>query len=357
MERLGAALVGFGMAGRVFHAPLIRAVPGLELRAIVQRRGDEARERYPEVTIARELESVLNDRRIGLIVVATPTVSHFEIARRALLADKHVVVDKPVTVTSSEADELIEIARERKRILTVFHNRRWDGDFLTVRGLLAALTLGRMVEYESRFNRFRNEPRDGAWRESADPGSGVLYDLGSHLIDQALVLFGLPDSVTADVRTERDFGEADDAFDIRMHYGASRVTLAANMLRRERSPRFLLRGTEATFIKYGLDTQEAALSARQTPRTEGWGLDPEESWGTLLGDTGEQQIETRAGNYPAFYENVLDAIHGETKLDVRPEDARNAIWIIEMALESSRNATSVRMSPRYRSPSSDRSIP
>lgn len=340
MKRLtspvGVGLVGFGKAGRIFHAPLIDSVDGIELRAIVQRRGDDARERYPNASILRDLDALLGDDAIDVVVVATPNPLHFEQAHRALLAGKHVVVDKPFTVDSEEAGRLIEIAGEHDRLLTVFQNRRLEGDFLTLRRLLDEGTLGRIIAYEARFERFRDEPRPDAWRERDDPGSGILYDLGAHLIDQALVLFGMPQTITADVRTERDFGGSDDAFDVWMHYPRMKVTLSAGMLVRHPGPRYLARGTRGEFVKYGLDPQEAELAAGRTPRDRDWGRDPAGQWGRLLTSEGERTIETLPGRYQAFYENLRDVLTRSAEPMVAAEDARATIRLIERAIESSR---------------------
>lgn len=307
-------LLGYGKAGKGFHEPLIRSVEGLNLRTIARR---------------DEIARVIDDPAIQLVVVATPNTSHFDLAQRAMLAGKHVVVDKPFTITSAEARRLIAISREETRVLTVFHNRRWEGDFLTIRKLIEQEAFGRLFSYEAHFDRFRNEPRPGAWRESTDPGSGILYDLGSHLIDQALLLFGEPERIVGDIRIERDFARADDAFDIWMHYPRLKVTLIAGMLVRERTPRYVLRGSTATFVKYGLDPQEADLAAGKSPHDPNWGREPREQWGTLISDAGEQVIETLPGNYAAFYENVRDAILGRAPLEVRAEDAARTIEIIE----------------------------
>jgi scyllo-inositol 2-dehydrogenase (NADP+) len=323
MKPIEVGLIGYGKAGRVFHEPLIQSVAGLDLRRIVKSRSEDP-------------EAMFGDTQIDLVVVATPNSSHFDLASRALHAGKHVVVDKPFTVTSDQARRLIDLARERKRLLTVFQNRRWEGDFLTIRKLLERNALGRLVSYEARFDRLRTEPRPEAWRESDAPGSGILYDLGSHLIDQALLLFGRPQRVTADVRNERGFGPADDAFDIWMHYRSLKVTLLAGMLVRERTPRYTLRGTEATFVKYGLDPQEADLAAGRSPRDPDWGREPRENWGTLITDRGEERIETLPGNYAAFYENVRDAITRGAPLAVDPETARTTTEIIEGASGRSR---------------------
>ena len=320
---LGIALIGFGKAGKVFHAPLIRSTDGLDLRAIVQHRSDP-------------IDPILDRPDIDVVVIATPNDSHFDLARRALLAGKHVVVDKPFTVTAAEARHLIELARERKRVLTVFQNRRWEGDFRTIRALIDAGVFGRIVMFEARFDRFRNEPKPNAWRETAARGSGILYDLGSHLIDQTTLLFGRPERVTGDVRRERDFGESDDAFDIWLDYPRLKAILRAGMLVREPAPRFVVRGTAATFVKSGLDPQEGALMAGHTPRDEGWGREPREQWGTLYTDRGAERIETLPGAYHDFYANLRDAIEGRAPLAVRPEDAAMTIEMIEEVLRAQR---------------------
>lgn len=313
MLRIG--LIGFGKAGRVFHAPLIQSVDGLALTRIAEHRSDAS--------------AVIDDAAIDAVVIATPNDSHYDLGRRALEAGKHVVIDKPFTVTAGEGRELIELARERSRVLTVFQNRRWEGDFLTIRRLIAEKRLGRIAMFEANFNRFRNEPRPDAWREAARPGSGILYDLGSHLIDQAVVLFGKPQNVTADVRRERGFGDSDDAFDLWLEYPHVRVVLRASMLVRERTPRFTVRGTDATFVTYAMDPQEAALMSGATPRDPDWGKQRSEDWGTLLSDAGEEKVETLPGSYQSFYENVRDAIERDVPLAVSPEEALTTIEIIE----------------------------
>jgi predicted dehydrogenase len=341
-------LVGYGMASKVFHAPIIEAVPSLSLKKIVERRGEESRGRHAGAETVREFDEVLRDD-IELVVVATPNDSHFGLASRALLAGKHVVVEKPFTNTSAEARELTELARSQHRLVSAHHNRRWDGDFLTVRKILEGGLLGRLVEYESYYDRYRNEPRPGAWRERQGPGSGVLYDLGPHLIDQALVLFGLPNELTADVRTQRDFAKADDSFDVRLHYDRLSVTLKATMLAREPGPRFTLHGTEGSFVKHGLDPQEDALKLGGTPASEGWGREPEEHWGIINTQAGgvhvRERVETIAGDYAAYYRNVADAIRGRAELIVRPEEAANTIRVIELALESSASKRTLPFSP------------
>ena len=338
-NEIGVGLVGYGMASRVFHAPVIESVPPLRLKKIVERRGDDSRGRHAGAETVREFDEVIRDEEIELVVVATPNESHFELASRALVAGKHVVVEKPFTNTSAEARELTALARAQDRLVSAHHNRRWDGDFLTVRKILEGGWLGRLVEYESHFDRYRNEPRRGAWREADGPGGGVLYDLGSHLIDQTLVLFGAPLEVTADVRTEREFAKAVDSFDVSLGYERLRVRLKASMLAREPGPRFRLRGAEGSYVKHGLDPQEEALKLGLKPTAPNWGEEAEESWGVINTQAGgvhlRGRVDTLAGDYAAYYRNVADAIRGRAELAVKPEEATNTIRVIELALESS----------------------
>ncbi len=338
-DAIGVGLIGYGMAARVFHAPVIETIPRLELRKVVERRGDESRRRYPHVEVVRDADELLRDDEINLVVVTTPNASHFELACRSLLAGKHVVVEKPFTNTADEALELIGLARRQGRLLTVHHNRRWDGDFLTVREILKAGLLGRLVEYESHYDRFRNHPREGAWREEEGPGSGILYYLGSHLIDQALVLFGQPRAVTADVRRQREFAKADDNFELILDYDDLKVTLGAGMLVREPRARFRLHGTEGSFVKHGMDPQEEALKRGLTPSAPNWGEEPPERWGALDAHVGglrvRGRVETLAGGYQSFYQNVADAVEGRAELAVKAEEALATIRVIEAALRSS----------------------
>ena len=339
MGELQVGLIGYGMAGQIFHAPVIAAIPPLRLTKIVERRGQTSRERYPWVEVVREAATLFEDQEIELVVVATPNSSHFELARQALMAGKHVVVDKPFTLTSEQAQELIDLARQRNKVVSAFQNRRWDGDFQTVRQIVQQGCLGRLVEYESHFDRFRNTfSPERAWREEAGPGSGVLFDLGSHLIDQAQVLFGLPQMLTADIRSQREAGKADDQFELILHYDELKVTLKAGLLVRQPGPRFALHGTEGSFVKYGVDPQEEALKRGRSPREPAWGTEPETRWGVLDTQIGglhfQGTIETAQGCYQAYYENIHQAIRGEAELIVRPEEARNTIRLIELAVQS-----------------------
>jgi scyllo-inositol 2-dehydrogenase (NADP+) len=331
---INVGLVGYGMSSRVFHAPLISTNPLLRLTHIVERHGDEAANAYPQAKIVRDLDILLADPGLELVVVATPNSTHFEIAARALKAGKNVVVDKPFTVTTKEADELIELSRKAGRVLSVFQNRRWDGDFLTVRRILQKRLLGRVAEFESRFDRFRPARNPKAWREQPLPGSGLLYDLGSHLLDQAMVLFGRPSSIYAELRRQREDAVADDRIEVHLEYPHLRVMVKAGMLVCEPSPRFVLYGTQGSYVKYGLDPQEAALKSGALPNQADWGVEKADAWGVHTHCNPAPQREkypTLPGSYPSYYTNVARALRGEEELAVKPEQARDVIRLIELA--------------------------
>ena len=336
---LKVGVIGFGLAGRVFHAQVIRATDGLELACILERHGSAAQEKYPDVRVARTLEELLEDREIRLCVIATPNRTHFDLAQRCMLAGRDVVVDKPLAVSSQEAAELIRIAEANGRILSVFQNRRWDGDFLTVKKLLASARLGRVVEYESNWDRFRPLPRKGIWRESAEPGSGVLLDLGSHLIDQAMALFGAPRAIAADVRIERDGAQADDAFDVRMHYAGFDVTLRTSLLACAPRPRFRIFGTQGSFVSERLDSQEARLRRGETPDRPEWGIEPESEWGNLYTPSGDsikaEKVKMEMGDFRGYYANIRDAILKGAQLEVPARDGLRTLRVTELARSSS----------------------
>ena len=340
-------LIGFGLAGQAFHAPVIRGVAGMELACILERRGSEAKERYPDVRVARSLIELLADETIQLCVIATPNDSHFELARACLLAGRDVVVDKPLTPTLTEAQELVRLAAERGRLLTVYQDRRWDGDFQTVRKIVKSGVLGTIVEYEARFDRFRLEPKANAWREKGDfPGAGVLFDLGPHLIDQALVLFGEPQSIWASAFCQRATSQVDDSFDVCMEYTGLRAMLRARIIVPTPGPHLLIHGTKGSFVKYGMDPQEARLRGQNAPDGidwgPDWGEDPEALWGTLsLVGQASVKVKTERGDYRGFYANVWDAIEKEAQLDVTPEQALRVMRALLLAHKSSREGRRV----------------
>ena len=339
-------LIGFGLAGRAFHAPVIRAVPGLHLAAILQRSGNEAAEKYPDVRIARSLEELLAIKEIRLIVIATPNDTHCPLARQCLAAGRDVIVDKPFATTLEEASLLVQFARSAGRLLTVYQNRRYDGDFQAIRQLVAAGTLGRIVRFETSYDRYRPQLKPGAWRETQRPGSGILFDIAPHLIDHALVLFGLPEAVTADVRVERENAVSDDAFDATLHYPNSmRAVLRSSILAAAPRPRFVLLGTLGSFVKQSFDPQEMNLRSGNIPRDSAWGAEHEEDWGVLTvpsGDSFEQRrIPPASCDYRDYYINVRDTMLGRATISVTPEWALDAMRLLELARESSQTRRTI----------------
>ena len=330
---LNVGLVGFGFASKVFHAPVIRVVEGLRLATIVQRSGAPD-PRYPDVAFVRSVDELL-DRAIDLVVIATPNTSHHPIAKQCLLAGRHVVIDKPFTTTAAEAEELVQLAKRKQRVVSAYQNRRYVGDFVTLQNLLSDGVLGRVAMFESHFDRFRPELRPTAWREQPHPGSGIWFDLGSHLLDQALVLFGNPRAVAADIRIERAGAAVDDAFDVTLHYPHMRALLRASMLAAAPGPTFAAHGTKGSFIKYGLDPQEAALKSGRTPDEPNWDAEPAERYGQLTTPEETRTVATIPSSFTHYYENVRDAILGRAQLAVTPDQALDVMRGLELAVASS----------------------
>jgi predicted dehydrogenase len=340
IPKIQTAIASFGMSGQVFHGPSLAAHPGFEVRTILERTKQLSRRMFPVAHIARDYREILNDPAIELIVVNTPDRLHYTMALDALNAGKHVVVEKPFTLKSSEASHLIEAAVTNRRLLTVYQNRRWDGDFMTVRKVVASGMLGRLVEFESHFDRYRNFISQGTWKEEGDEYAGVLYNLGSHMVDQALVLFGLPESVTAHLAVVRDGGLVADYYDIRLQYNHFAALLKCSYLVKEPGPRYILHGTNGSFYKWGTDPQEELLKNGEKPGTPGWGSEPENLWGKINADQNglslQGKVETEPGNYLAFYENLYSAIRLGEKPAIQAEDALQVIKILELCLESNR---------------------
>ncbi len=332
---LKVALIGYGFAGKTFHAPLLARVPGLQLTHIVSSNGAKVQKDW-DVTVLPKPEDAFGLPEIDLIVIATPNPTHFDLARKALDEEKHVVVDKPFTNTVAEAAQLVALAASRRRLLSVFQNRRWDADFLTVRKLLADNVLGDVVHFESHYDRYRPEPRQ-RWREQPVPGGGLWFDLGPHLIDQAMQLFGLPDGIYADLEVQRPLGQTTDYFHVVLRYGRSRVILHGASLVAAETPRFTVHGALGSYAKFGMDTQEESLKRGEIPGSAGWGQDPR--MGTLVTKRGDgfetREVPNIPGNYLAYYEAIRDAITAGGPNPVTPQDAFSVITVIEAAVKSS----------------------
>ena len=348
-KKINVALIGFGLSGRVFQAPIISSIPEFNLCKICTTNPESIRTikaLYPKASIAADVGEVMKDESIQLVIVASPNTSHFATAREAIISEKHVVVEKPFTVTSKEADNLIALSKKYGRILSAYHNRRWDSDFKTVKRVIESNLLGNLSECEMHYDRFRTCIKENAWREECTPGSGVLYDLGSHLVDQAMVLFGLPDSIFADIRIQRPEGKVDDSFEIVMSFKGLKVTLKAGMLVRGELPKYMLFGDLGSYIKYGADVQEGDLVAGFTPNTrKAWGKEPEELYGTITttvnGINIVGKVESEIGDYREYYTNMQKAIMLKEAAAVSPLEARNVIRLLELANESSKSRCTI----------------
>jgi predicted dehydrogenase len=333
-ETLSVALLGYGYAGRTFHAPLIASVPGLRLTVVGSGNPAKVHVDLPEADVGT-VEEVLARPGVDVVVIATPNDTHVDLARRALEAGKHVVVDKPFTLTLAEARELALLAGREERQLSVFHNRRWDADFLTVQRLIAGGELGEIVHFEAHFDRYRPEVRQ-RWRETAVPGGGLWYDLGPHLVDQALQLFGPPSAVYGDLTRQREGAQAIDYAHVLLHYPRLRVILHASMLVPGETPRFTLHGTLGSYVKYGLDSQEDALKRGQAPGGPGWGSDARDGVFTTWrnGAPHSRAVPTEVGDYRAYYAELRDAVLGRGPNPVPVEEAVAVMAVLELASAS-----------------------
>lgn len=356
-DEISVCVVGFGLSGRVFHAPFVHAVPGLRLAVIVSSRAEEIGSLWSGVAVEPTLERALASVSVDLVVVATPNDTHVPLAQAALRAGKHVVVDKPVAGSSAEIAELERLAEQQGRLLVPFHNRRWDGDFLTLKRILQERTLGRLVSFHSRFDRFRPLVRHGNWKEAESDAHGLLLDLGPHLVDQALSLWGAPSTISASVRKEREGTGVEDAFDLVLEYPDAFVQLGSSLLAADPQPRFLVHGTAGSFRKFGVDPQEPTLVrggvsvpalGSETP----WLPESPDAWGelTIVPDVAKpderqrSRVETIPGDYRQFYRNVRDAIRDDAPLEVTAQDAFRTLRLLEFARESNRTGQKVAVS-------------
>ncbi|PWC12682.1 oxidoreductase [Brenneria roseae subsp. americana] len=328
-------LLGYGYASKTFHAPLIAGTPGMELVAVSSSNADKVHADWATMRVEHDPQTLFSDPDIDLIVIPTPNDTHFPLARQALEAGKHVVVDKPFTVTLSQAHELGAVAEHAGKLLSVFHNRRWDSDFLTLKNLLQSGALGDVVYMESHFDRFRPEVRH-RWREDGSEGSGIWYDLGPHLLDQSLQLFGLPVAIQVDMAQLRPGSKAVDYFHATLIYPQRRIVLHASLLVAAASARYIVHGTRGSFVKYGLDPQEDHLKAGERPPSVNWGQDKRDGVLTLHRDgmMVEQAVPTLPGDYPAYYAAIRDALSGKGDNPVSVHQAIHVMELIELGLLS-----------------------
>jgi scyllo-inositol 2-dehydrogenase (NADP+) len=340
MDPIRSALVSFGISSKTFHAPFLTTMPEFELVAVVERNSEQSKEKYPWVTVYKSIEELLKDDRIELVVITSPNETHFPYAKMVLEAGKSVVVEKPFTNTSDEAMILVQLAKKSGKVCSVYHNRRYVADYLTMKDILQKKLLGDLHEFEAHYDRYRPDPRTyGLWREKPTPGSGVFYDLGSHLVDQALQLFGHPKYVIADIRKQKPYSVVDDYFDVRLDYGFLKVLVKSGMLVREMGPRYMMHGTKGSFMKYGEDPQEEMLKAGQLPVGPEWGKEPESQFGLIHteidGKIVREIYPSVQGGFGKYYQNLYASIREGAPVLESPENGFNVIRIIELAFESS----------------------
>jgi scyllo-inositol 2-dehydrogenase (NADP+) len=340
MVPIRAALVSFGISSKTFHAPFLTTMPEFELVAVVERNSEQSKEKYPWVTVYKSIDELLKDDRIELVVITSPNETHFPYAKMVLEAGKNVVVEKPFTNTSTEAMELVELAKSTGKVCSVYHNRRYVADYLTMKDILQKKLLGDLHEFEAHYDRYRPDPRTyGLWREKPTPGSGVFYDLGSHLVDQALQLFGHPKYVIADIRRQKPYSVVDDYFDVRLDYGFLKVLVKSGMLVREMGPRYMMHGTKGSFMKYGEDPQEEMLKAGELPVGPDWGKEPASQFGLIHTEIDGKIIReiypSVQGGFGKYYQNLYASIREGAPVLESPENGYNVIRIIELAFESS----------------------
>ncbi|CAM4244330.1 oxidoreductase [Bacillus manliponensis] len=341
MKKIGVGIVGYGFSSTTFHIPLLQAIDDYEIRTIVSSKEEVVKEAFPTVHIVKTVGELVKQENIDLVVITSPNTTHFSYVKEAILQGKHVIVEKPFVVSSEEGEELIKLAKEHDVFVSVYHNRRFDNDFLTMKKLLQEKQIGEVYTYEAHFDRFRPHVRD-RWREHNLPGSGILYDLGSHLIDQALHLFGMPEAIFADVVGQRPGSQTDDYFHIVMYYGKKRIILHSSSYVNYAVPHFSIHGEKGSIVKYGMDSQEDQLKEGLKPGDAGYGEDAEQYYAVLAAEK-EQRIPTETGCYEMYYKGVRDSIVQNKPLPVTAEDGLQVIRVIEAALQSSQEGRKIQL--------------
>lgn len=340
MNLINTALCSFGMSGKLFHAPFIEAHPGFKLYGVWERSKNNAIAEYPKVKTFRTLEEMCSVDQINLIIVNTPSSTHYDFAKQVINSGKHLIVEKPFTATVKQAEELISLSIQKNVKLSVFHNRRYDSDFKTVQKVLKEGSLGTLVDSEIHYDRYSPELSYKLHKEEPTGAVGSLYDLGSHLIDQALQLFGLPDSIFAHLDIMRPNSKVCDYFDVKLFYPFHNVTLKSSYYVKEVLPAFIFHGTKGSFVKPRADVQEADLKEGKLPRTSKWGVEPEEGQGLLHvetdGKTSRKKIQSLKGNYMDYFDGIYDAIQNGESVPISGSDGLNVIRIIEAAIKSDR---------------------
>ncbi len=325
-------IIGYGLSGRYLQAPFFDNIAEYSLDAIVTN-SFNPKEQFPGVIVLKSAAELFNDNNIDLISICSPSDTHFEYAKQALLAGKHCLVEKPFTATMAEAEELFELARNVKKVITVFQNRRFDSDFLTIKKIIKSGVLGEILSFDTHFDRYKPVLNSKKWKESLQPGNGILYDLGSHILDQAIMLFGKPKSISGQKYTQREGSDIDDAFDMRLNYGKLKVKLSASLLVKKQGPRYTIHGSLGSFTKTGIDVQEDHLKEGLLPNDVNFGIESEADYGLLTyekdGEDFTKKIITEKGNWVAYFQNLADAINGKAELEVKDFQILEQIGILE----------------------------
>jgi predicted dehydrogenase len=345
-KKINVGIAGFGMSGQIFQAAFLHTNNHFNIKKVFERKSSKSKELYPYVNVVRTFEELLTED-IDLVIISTPNKLHYSMTKQALEAGKNVIVEKPLCIYPQEAEELIQIAKEKEVLLSIYQNRRWDGGFLTAKRLIDEGKLGEVVDYEAHFDRFVKGASAKEWKETGEVGVGVLYDLGVHLIDQAVCLFGMPGEVYADIRSQREETLGDDNFQVYLYYDKMKAVLSASQLVKEAGPHIAVHGTKGSYVKYGMDVQEEQLKAGELPVGDDWGKDREENWGILNteadGVNYRERIETETGNYHKFYDNIYGVLADKEELAVKPEQAKDVLRIIRAAVESAEKGRRIKL--------------
>lgn len=338
------AVIGYGFSAKTFHLPFIEASENFQLVSISTSNLEQVKMKWPDITSYQTAQELIQESNAQLVVITAPNDVHFSLAKLCLQNKKHVIIEKPMVTTAHQGEELVSLAKAQGLVLSVYHNRRWDGDFLTIKKLIQNGSIGRVRFFESHFDRFLPVVRD-RWREQPGPGTGNWFDLGSHLLDQALCLFGMPQAITARCLVLRDNSKTTDYFHVLLHYSDCEVVLHGSPFSAGPNLRFQVQGTKGSFIKYGYDPQEELLKLGRVPNTPQWAEENKEQFGTLFTEAGSKIIPTMRGSYQSYYSGIADAINAEKAVPVSGEDALRIINLLEIAEKSNRLGRTLAVDP------------
>lgn len=338
------AVIGYGFSAKTFHLPFIEASENFQLVSISTSNLEQVKMKWPDITSYQTAQELIQESNAQLVVITAPNDVHFSLAKLCLQNGKHVIIEKPMVTTAHQGEKLVSLAKAQGLVLSVYHNRRWDGDFLTIKQLIQNGSIGRVRFFESHFDRFCPVVRD-RWREQPGPGTGIWFDLGSHLLDQALCLFGMPQAITARCLVLRDNSKTTDYFHVLLHYSDCEVVLHGSPFSAGPNLRFQVQGTKGSFTKYGYDPQEELLILGKVPNTPQWAEENEEQFGTLFTEADSEIVPTMRGSYQSYYSGIADAINTGIAVPVKAEDALRVINLLEIAEKSNQLGRTLAVDP------------